>query len=100
MATTLIILDSQHPDAVLDHALTFSTWLETGDSLTDVSVTADLGITVEDGAKAPSIEGDSIVFWLSGGAHNQTYFGAVTVTTASGRTDIIEWQITIIDPNA
>jgi len=100
MPSSVIVLDSQHPGAVLDHALTFSTWLEEGDSLSDVAVAADSGITVEGGAKAPTIEGSSVVFWLSGGESGRTYSGTATVTTASGRVDVFEWQITIIDPNS
>lgn len=102
MATTVQILDSQHPDAKLDHALSFSTWLETGDTLNTVTASVSTGINLGDGstAPAPAISGNDVVFWLHGGTSGQTYTGQVDITTAEGRSETVEWQITIIDPNS
>jgi hypothetical protein len=103
MATELVILDSQHPSARLDHGLTYAEWLETDDTLSTVSVSVTTsGINLGDGsiAPAPAIVGTDVVFWLYGGTSGTTYFGEVTVTTENGRRDNTEWQITIIDPNA
>lgn len=79
---SIITLAGQLPTALLSQALSFSLWLAPGDSLVSVVVTADPGITIAD--PAPSIVGESVVFWLTGGTLGETYIITVTVTTAFG----------------
>lgn len=94
---TTVVWPDKHPSDVLDYAVAFATWLETGDSLSTVSVSADAGITVGS-SPAPAIDGTDVVLWLSGGTTGTTYDVQVTVTTDGGRTKVVDCQITVTDP--
>jgi hypothetical protein len=103
MATkSLILLDPQHPNSILEYGIGFTDWLaESGDALATATVTASNGINIGDGgvAPAPLIDDfNNVIFWISGGISGQTYTGQVVVTTTNGRTEVIDWQISIIDP--
>ena len=101
MPTRLIALEPQHPSASLDHALDFTSYLATGDTLTGTpTVTAAAGLTVHNGSDkpGPAIVGTTVVFWLSGGTAGTQYNGACAFETKDGREDVAEWQIQIIDP--
>jgi hypothetical protein len=74
------------PTAVLDYALDWSLWLQTGETLSTATVTPSAGITVQ-GSPAPGISGTKVVWWMGGGTAGQTYVVTVTVTTSQGRTD-------------
>lgn len=68
------------PDAVLDFVFDFAIlgWLESGESITAYTVTADAGITVE----SDSNDGTAITVWLSGGTAGETYAVTVHITTS------------------
>jgi len=71
------------PSAVLDYAFDWTEWLATGETITDHTITADTGITVDS-----STEDDGIVtVWLSGGTAGINYKVACLITTSAGRTD-------------
>ena len=71
------------PSAVLDYAFDWNEWLATGETITDHTITADTGITVDS-----STEDDGIVtVWLSGGTAGINYKVACKITTSAGRTD-------------
>ena len=93
----LLQLRDQHPGDNLDHAVAFADWLD-GDELASQVVTASAGITLGTGGKAPSIVGDDVVFWLTGGTSGTTYTVEVTVTTTGGRTRVVDCAIAISDP--
>lgn len=98
----LIQLQSQHPGDVLDHAVSFTSWLDTGDALTGSPVVVvQSGLTLTpSGRPAPAIAGADVVFWLSGGVSGTTYNVELTVATTGGRTRVVDCAIAITDPTS
>ena len=71
------------PSAVLDYVFDWTEWLATGETITDHTITADTGITVDS-----STESDGkVIVWLSGGTAGINYKVACLITTIAGRTD-------------
>jgi hypothetical protein len=71
------------PSAVLDYVFDWNEWLATGETITDHTITADTGITVDS-----STESDGkVTVWLSGGTAGINYKVACLVETSAGRTD-------------
>ena len=71
------------PSAVLDYAFDWTGWLAAGETITDHTITADTGITVDS-----STESDGkVTVWLSGGTAGINYKVACLITTTAGRTD-------------
>ena len=71
------------PSAVLDYVFDWTEWLATGETITDHTITADTGITVDS-----STESDGkVIVWLSGGTAGINYKVACLVETSAGRTD-------------
>jgi hypothetical protein len=71
------------PSAVLDYVFDWTEWLATGETITDHTITADTGITVDS-----STESDGkVIVWLSGGTAGINYKVACLITTSAGRTD-------------
>jgi hypothetical protein len=71
------------PSAVLDYVFDWTEWLATVETITDYTITADTGITVDS-----STEDDGkVTVWLSGGTAGINYKVACLITTAAGRTD-------------
>ena len=71
------------PSAVLDYMFDWTEWLATGETITDHTITADTGITVDS-----STESDGkVIVWLSGGTAGINYKVACLITTSAGRTD-------------
>jgi len=71
------------PSAVLDYAFDWTGWLAAGETITDHTITADTGITVDS-----STESDGkVTVWLSGGTAGINYKVACLVETSAGRTD-------------
>ena len=82
------------PSAVLDYAFDWkplthgepgatSDWLATGETITDHTITADTGITVDSSAESDG----KVTVWLSGGTAGINYKVACLITTSAGRTD-------------
>jgi len=70
-------------DWVFDWNDTDDHWLATGETITDHTITADTGITVDS-----STESDGkVTVWLSGGTAGINYKVACLITTSAGRTD-------------
>ena len=80
MATNQYLKD---PDAVLDYMFDWTEWLATGETITDHTITADTGITVETDSEASG----KVTVWLSGGTAGINYKVACLITTTAGRTD-------------
>lgn len=71
------------PSAVLDYVFDWTEWLATVETITDHTITADTGITVDS-----STESDGkVIVWLSGGTAGINYKVACLITTSAGRTD-------------
>ena len=71
------------PDAVLDYAVDWSTWLPEGDTIATSTWTVPTGITKD----SDSHDDTTVTIWLSGGTLGETYELVNRVTTAAGRTD-------------
>ena len=81
------------PSAVLDYAFDWTEWLATGETITDHTITADTGITVDS-----STESDGkVTVWLSGGTAGINYKVACLITTSAGRTDERTIWIKVVD---
>ena len=71
------------PSAVLDYAFDWTGWLAAGETITDHTITADTGITVDSSTES----GGKVTVWLSGGTAGINYKVACKITTSAGRTD-------------
>jgi len=71
------------PSAVLDWAFDWTDWLATGETITDHTITADTGITVD---SSTELDG-KVTVWLSGGTAGINYKVACKITSTAGRTD-------------
>jgi len=81
------------PSAVLDYVFDWTEWLATVETITDHTITADTGITVNS-----STESDGkVTVWLSGGTAGQNYKVACKITTSAGRTDERTLWIRVVD---
>lgn len=96
--TELLIFEEQHPSDELDHAVKFTNWMPSGDTLTSCAVTASSGLALGTGTKAPVIAGANVVLWLSGGQPGREYTIQVVAQTSQGRRKTVDGSITILDP--
>jgi hypothetical protein len=71
------------PSAVLDYVFDWTEWLATGETITDHTITADTGITVDSWTE----DDGKVTVWLSGGTAGINYKVACLITTSAGRTD-------------
>ena len=71
------------PDAVLDFAFDWSSWLQSGETISSYSITAETGITVDSDSQASGV----VTVWLSGGTAGTEYTVACKIETSSSRTD-------------
>lgn len=71
------------PSAVLDYVFDWTEWLATGETITDHTITADTGITVDSDSESDGV----VTVWLSGGTAGINYKVACLITTSAGRTD-------------
>ena len=74
-------------DYVFDWNDTTSPWLATGETISSFTVTAETGITLGIGTKAPAQASGKVTLWLSGGTAGVTYDVACKIVTSAGRTD-------------
>ena len=71
------------PSAVLDYAFDWTGWLAAGETITDHTITADTGITVD---SSTELDG-KVTVWLSGGTAGINYKVACLIATSAGRID-------------
>jgi len=72
------------PSAVLDWMFDWSEeWLATGETITDHTITADTGITVDSSTE----DAGKVTVWLSGGTAGENYKVACLIETSAGRKD-------------
>ena len=81
---------TKDPDAVLDYAFDWSTWLATGETISSHVVTADTGLTKD----SDSESGGIVTAWLSGGTAGTSYNVACKIVTSDSRTE--ERSVTIL----
>ena len=74
---------TKDPSAVLDWAFDWTDWLAAAETITDHTITADTGITVDSSTEDTGI----VTVWLSGGTAGENYKVACLVETSAGRTD-------------
>ena len=74
---------TKDPSAILDWAFDWTDWLAAAETITDHTITADTGITVD---SSTELDG-KIIVWLSGGTAGINYKVACLITTSAGRTD-------------
>ncbi len=71
------------PSAELDYVFDWTEWLATVETITDHTITADTGITVDSSTE----DAGKVTVWLSGGTAGINYKVACLITTSAGRTD-------------
>lgn len=79
--------------AVLEYLEDWTDWLESGDTISSSTWSAQTGITVDSESETTT----AATVWLSGGTHLNTYAVKNTITTAGGRTDTRKLYIRVID---
>ena len=91
-------------DAVLDFKFDFKTnsngrgfadWLESGETITSITITPDTGITVDSSSITDT--GTTVTVWLSGGTAGVEYNVACKIVTSAGRTDERSGTINVIE---
>ena len=71
------------PNAVLDYQWDWSTWLATGETITDAVITMPTGLT-----KDSQVDADTTVTaWISGGTAGTGYQVLCHIETSEGRED-------------
>ena len=81
------------PSAVLDYVFDWTEWLATVETITDHTITADTGITVDSSSEYAG----KVTVWLSGGTAGINYKVACKITTTAGRTDERTLWIRVVD---
>ena len=81
------------PSAVLDWMFDWSDWLAAAETITDHTITADTGITVDSSTE----DAGKVTVWLSGGTAGINYKVACLVTTSAGRTDERTMWIKVVE---
>ena len=74
---------TKDPSAILDWAYDWTDWLAAAETITDHTITADTGITVDSSTE----DAGKVTVWLSGGTAGINYKVACKITTSAGRTD-------------
>ena len=76
-------LYKKDPDAVLDFAFDWSSWLAESETINTYTVTVMSGLTLDSDSQADGV----VTVWLSGGTAGNWYSVACRIVTSAGRTD-------------
>ena len=76
-------LYKKDPDAVLDFAFDWSSWLAESETINTYTVTVESGLTKDSDSQANG----KVTVWLSGGTDGTWYSVACRIVTSAGRTD-------------
>ena len=76
-------LYKKDPDAVLDFAFDWSSWLAESETINTYTVTVESGLTKDSDSQANG----KVTVWLSGGTAGNWYSVACRIVTSAGRTD-------------
>jgi hypothetical protein len=68
---------TKDPDAVLDFAFDWSSWLATGETISSHTVTVETGITKDSDSESSGV----VTVWLSGGSVGERYDVECEITT-------------------
>lgn len=71
------------PQATLDWAFDWTSWLSESETISSATVTVDAGLTKDSQTNTTT----KVTAWISGGSLGTTYKVACRVTTNQGRTD-------------
>ena len=71
------------PDAVLDFAFDWSSWLAESETINTYTVTVESGLTKDSDSQANG----KVTVWLSGGTAGNWYTVACRIVTSASRTD-------------
>jgi len=71
------------PQAVLDYKIDLADWLQSGETITNVTATATAGLTVD----STSSDATGAIAWVSGGTDGANYELTISWQTSQGRTD-------------
>ena len=74
---------TKDPEAVLDYAFDWSSWLADGETITTPTVTAETGLTLDSSSES----GGVVTAWVSGGTAGNNYSLECKIVTSAGRTD-------------
>ena len=74
---------TKDPSAILDWAYDWTDWLAAAETITNHTITADTGLTVDSSTEDAGV----VTVWLSGGTAGENYKVACLVETSAGRTD-------------
>lgn len=80
------------PNAVLDYAVDWSTWLATGETISTYTVAVDSSLIT---ISTYSMSSGVVKAWLSGGNVGQTYAVTVKVVTSGSRTDERSFKVKV-----
>lgn len=81
------------PDAVLDFAIDWSTWLASSETVSTSTVTVSSGLIKD----SDSESGGVVTVWLSGGTAGQAYAVTSQIVTNQGRTDDRTIQVRVCE---
>ena len=81
------------PDAVLDFAFDWSSWLAESETINTYTVTVMSGLTLYSDSQADGV----VTVWLSGGTAGNWYTVACRIVTSAGRTDERTMRIRVED---
>jgi len=81
------------PDAVLDYAFDWSSWLQSGETISSYSITVDSGLTKESDNESDGV----VTVWLSGGTAGSEYTVSCKITTSMSRTDERSMTIKVME---
>lgn len=76
----MTVLSTKDPDEVLDYSIDWSSWLNTGDSVSSAVWVVEAGLTKD----SDSINGSITSVIVSGGTSGQDYKATCTMTTTNG----------------
>lgn len=77
------MMNIKDPDANLDYAWDWTSWLPDGDTITSHQVTVPDGLTLG----TTTLTGAIVTAWISGGTPGELYTVTCRITTSDGRTD-------------
>ena len=86
-------LYKKDPQAVLDFAFNWASWLATGETISTYTVTAQTGLTKDSDSESSGV----VTVWVSGGTAGTWYTLACKIVTSAGRTDERTMRIQVDD---
>ena len=84
---------TKDPEAVLDYAFDWSSWLATSETISTTTITATEGITVDSDSESDGV----VTVWLSGGTAGEDYVIDCKIVTNASRTDSRKITIKVRD---